>query len=80
MVATGAPGAAQVTYDLLRSTRPDDFLTNPVCVASDTLQTSAEDASVPGILFSYLVRVRNACGVSVGSGGEGNRAPAAACP
>jgi hypothetical protein len=75
------PGASEVSFDLLRSGAPDDF-TGSVCLVSDTSVTSAVDAATPdaGSIFSYLVRVTNACGSTVGSGSDGSPRSAGPCP
>ena len=63
--APEAPGAASVTYDLLRNSAAEDF-TTATCVASGLTATTASDpATTSGIVY-YLVRSSNACGESLG--------------
>lgn len=63
--APEAPGAATVTYDLLRNSAAEDF-TTATCVASGLTATTANDpATTSGIVY-YLVRASNACGESLG--------------
>lgn len=59
-------------YDLLRSTRPDDFDAPATCVASAIAMpgTSAEGAPSAGGAWFYLSRARNACPDGVGSLGK----------
>jgi choice-of-anchor B domain-containing protein len=71
-----SPGATSVTYDLLRSGDPGDFMSG-VCMDSGTA-TTATDAAVPapGAVWYYLIRVENSCGANIGSASR----QAAACP
>jgi len=58
------PGAAAVTYDVLRSSGPDNFLTGTTCLADvDATDTVALDAELPasGSAAYYLVRAVNGC-------------------
>jgi subtilisin family serine protease len=73
------PGAAAVTYDLLRSTAAADF-TAATCVASGLTSTTATDPDpAPGI-FYYLVRANNGCGQSLGMTGAGQPRGGTGCP
>ncbi|MCP3982196.1 MAG: hypothetical protein GY716_23050 [bacterium] len=67
-----APGA--FTYEVVRSTEADDFITSPQCVESDDTDTMATDSTTPpsGTLFHYVVQARNLCGV--GSAGVSSTA------
>jgi choice-of-anchor B domain-containing protein len=71
-----SPGAVSVTYDLLRSGDPGDFMSG-VCMGSGT-STTATDAAIPasGMVWHYLVRVENGCGANLGSASR----QAATCP
>jgi len=62
-----APGAAQLSYDVLRSTDAREFHTAG-CVASGLSGTAATDLAEPpaGTIFYYLVRAGNDCGESLG--------------
>jgi uncharacterized repeat protein (TIGR01451 family) len=66
---SASPGATSVTYDFLRSSSAADF-SEAACLASAQSQPQAEVTEVPppGTVFFYRVRVRNACGVTPGSG------------
>ena len=57
------PGAVSVTYDLLRSPVPSDFIGEGSCLGAGLTETAAVDAETPaaGELFYYLVRVDNGC-------------------
>jgi hypothetical protein len=77
--APEAPGASSVTYDLLRSSVADDF-SAATCVASDLTATTASDPSpLTGIAY-YLVRVKNACGESLGLSRAGLPRVGSGCP
>lgn len=81
-VAPLAPGAAAVSYDVLRADAPDGFAA-AACVAADAASTVATDGSLPGPgeLFAYLVRVRNACGATLGEASPGvDPRAGASCP
>jgi len=77
--APSQPGAAVVTYDLLRSTIVDGFL-SPTCLVVDTASTTAGDPAIPGAVFYYLVRAKNACGGNVGIRSDGIPRTAGSCP
>ena len=66
--APSRPGAIADLYDAIRSAIPSDFVTNAVCVASDTGPATATDGTTPplGKAFYYLVRAQDAC-----PGGQG---------
>lgn len=69
-----ASGGAAVAYDTLRSDLAGDFVSDGVCVESnDGADVISSDASapLPGAAYFYLVRARNACPGSSGSGSPG---------
>ncbi|HYV85684.1 MAG TPA: hypothetical protein VFB49_07230, partial [Patescibacteria group bacterium] len=79
------PGAASVSYDLLRSNVASDFQSAAVCLDSGIPGPSAPDAAAPALnkFFYYLARARNACpgGVgTVGAGSSGVPRAALVCP
>lgn len=58
------PGGVATSYDAMRSTDPSDFVNAATCLPSpDLTSLTRADAldPVPGGLFVYLVRARNAC-------------------
>ena len=79
-----APGGDALTYETIRSTAADDFLTAAVCLdVQDPTATTAVDREVPapGGPFHYLVRAANACGVgSAGQASDASTQPIIACP
>jgi hypothetical protein len=77
--APASPGGTVVTYDLLRSAAAGDFSV-PTCVARSVTATSATDPGLPGRVFHYLVRARNACGGNLGTDSSGTPRVAGACP
>lgn len=77
-------GSITPVYDVLRSDRPDDFLTAAVCIetadGTDAIATDTEPVA-PGGLFYYLVRAKNDCGSgSLGEGSGGTARDAIDCP
>ncbi|HKQ62632.1 MAG TPA: S8 family serine peptidase [Candidatus Polarisedimenticolaceae bacterium] len=74
-----APGGSGVRYDLLRSTRADDFGA-ATCVAKDLASTSASDSALPIEAFYYLVRAKNGCGSNLGTRSDGTPRTAPSCP
>jgi hypothetical protein len=68
------PGAASVSYDLLRSSVASDFQSAAVCLDSGIAGPSAPDAAAPSLnkFFYYLARARNACPGGVGTAGAGS--------
>jgi hypothetical protein len=78
-------GTNATTYDVLRSSAPDDFL-SPVCIDPDPTGLSAEDGETPvppGAGFYYLVRANSGCPDGLGSLGlrhPGIPRTAPACP
>jgi N-acetylneuraminic acid mutarotase len=80
-----APGGTALVYDVLRSTIPSDFMDAAACIASDSIATTAFDASVPpeGSAYFYLVRAANDCpgGESpTGTDSEGQPIAGRSCP
>jgi len=61
--APSEPAGMVLLYDLLRSTRADDFGAAAECLLSDAEGASATDAGTPaaGNAFYYLARGRNRC-------------------
>jgi hypothetical protein len=61
------PGGTAVLYDVLRSEDPASFLA-AVCVETGSADTVASETAdpLPGQLFAYLIRSRNACGGTLG--------------
>jgi len=83
--APTAPGATSITYDLIRSSNPADFVGSGVCAVTNTTDTAATDASTPapGAVSYYLVRAENACPGGLGSLGtnsQGAPRTALTCP
>ena len=78
-------GGTAVSYDVIRSTDPSDFLVPGVCAATNTLLTDAADPDLPpdaGIYF-YLVRAENECPGGqgpLGSASDGTPRAGRACP
>jgi len=72
------PGAANIVYDLLRSSGPNDF-SSAECLAADITETSASDAAVPPAGFYYLVRTENGCGTNTGAASDGTPRSAPMC-
>jgi serine protease AprX len=73
VLAWSAPteaGASVVHYDVLRSEKPEDFLT-AICLSSSEAATGGSDEELPVEIFYYLVRVTNRCSGSLGSGSGG---------
>ncbi|HEX4826334.1 MAG TPA: hypothetical protein VFV19_18685 [Candidatus Polarisedimenticolaceae bacterium] len=73
-----AGGSTTILYDVLGSSTPGDF-SAAQCLASGTSATTYDESGFTGIRY-YLVRSRNACGSSLGSGSNGNPRTGAACP
>jgi len=71
-------GGTAVTYDVLRSALPADFM-SAECVATSLTTTSLTLTPGSGNEF-YLVRSRNACGATLGSDSAGIERSGAACP
>ncbi len=71
-----APGGTALTYDVLRSTNPANFVaTGAICLADgNPADTAASDPQLPlgGKLLAYLVRARNGCPQGVGGLGAGS--------
>jgi hypothetical protein len=70
-----APGADSVLYDVLRSSKPADFLTGTVCLDdADPQDTVAADPGTPssGAAWFHLVRAVNGCEQGAGSLGRGS--------
>jgi hypothetical protein len=67
-VDPGGPSQT-LTYDVLRSTNPIDFLVSGTCFARGTPSTSVTDTDVPplGTVLYYSVRATNVCYTGVGS-------------
>src|SRR5262245_21904773 len=66
---SGTPGGSADQYEAFRSTDPADFAAGAVCLSTiDTHATFATepDSPLPGGVFFYLVRARNACPSGVG--------------
>lgn len=80
-LAPGQPGAAAVTYDLLRSADAPSFV-SATCLESGETDTVATDVlePAPGALLAYLVRVTNGCGSNLGHGSDGSPRTGATCP
>ena len=75
------PGAAAVTYAVVRSQDPADFLSGADCLPLfNPNAPSAVDAEPPasGMFFAYLPRAVNGCPLGEGSVGEGREA--ISCP
>jgi len=70
--APAVPGAASLSYDLIRSSNPADFVGSGLCAVTNTSSLGATDATspAPGSVSYYLVRAENAC--PDGSGPLGN--------
>lgn len=83
--APAVPGIAPISYDVLSSREPGEFVTNPPtrCVESDGADTLAVDAIAPGpgeVAF-YLVRAESACGPgSLGDLSSGAPRAGTGCP
>ncbi len=62
-----------LTYDVIRSTDADDFMTDPTCLDGDPTQTWILDPEIPeqGSMFCYLVRAVNKCPGDLGLGDVG---------
>ena len=78
-------GATTVSYDVLRSSDPADFVGPAVCAVTDTSQTGALDPMLPpdGLVFYYLVRAENGCPGgqgSLGSSSDGTPRSGRTCP
>jgi hypothetical protein len=57
---------ASTTYDVVRSSVDSDYVSAALCLASGLSATTFTDSFLPdpGVSWFYLVRSRNACGVS----------------
>ena len=77
-----ATGPVALTYDVVRTSNPADFVTNRVCVESDGSDTTAVDAAIPppGGLFTYVVRVQGCGGQTAGRGSNGQPRVVGPCP
>ena len=73
-----APGALTPLYDLLRTETPAD-LDTAECIESGLDEPLAVDSVSPTPFVSYIVRVRNVCGSTLGDATSGPRF-APACP
>jgi hypothetical protein len=71
-------GGATMSYDVLRSSGPADFM-SAECVATAISTTSVALTPASGNEF-YLVRSRNACGGTLGADSTGLDRPGASCP
>jgi hypothetical protein len=63
------PGAVSLTYDLIRSANPSDFVMASTCVALPNASVPAgSDASLPapGQVLCYLARAKNSCPSGLG--------------
>ncbi len=84
--APSEPGATVWSFELLRSTTPENFFTATECVAdpnsADRTAEDSEDPQPAEILF-YVVRARNGCPMGEGTVGrrsDGVPRPARSCP
>src|SRR5262249_15300284 len=70
--------ASALSYDVIRSSNPADFVSGSTCVSSDAPGTSAVDNQIPPLAtrFYYLVRAQNGC--PAGQGPLGNASNGAA--
>ena len=52
------------------------------CLVSNSTSRNATDPQVPepGVVFHYLIRTRNACGVNLGTSSDGTPRQGATCP
>ena len=73
------PGALTPLYDVLRSAKAEHFTATP-CLDVDLTGNASSDAQVPLHIFHYLVRVKNPCGTTVGTGSQGAARDAELCP
>ncbi|HKQ96524.1 MAG TPA: hypothetical protein VJV75_01485, partial [Candidatus Polarisedimenticolia bacterium] len=74
-----ASGGSSIRYDLLRSTRADDF-SAATCLLSNATVTSTTDPELPASAFFYLVRAGNPCGGNLGRRSDGTPRSAPTCP
>jgi hypothetical protein len=78
----GAPGS--VSYDVIRSTSPTDFVGPGVCLeTNDAGDTVASDSAIPpvGQVYYYVVRPENICGQGIAwRDSSGAARPARSCP
>lgn len=67
------PGAQVVTYDVLRSINPANFITSTECVSWGSSALVVQDATDPveGGLFCYVVRAVNDCPATMDEGDVG---------
>jgi hypothetical protein len=72
-------GGTAVSYDLIRSTRADDF-TGGNCLATGIPTLSTPDPDLPAGVFYYLVRARNHCGGNLGTRSDGTPRVGPGCP
>ncbi len=76
--------SGSVRYDTIRSSSPPDFDAAGICIETDDgADLVAVDTEVPGqgVVFYYLIRAENDCGVgAVGNATSGPRPPARDCP
>ena len=71
-------GTAVPLYDVVRSTTSDFSAVS--CVETDIPGTTASDADIPGLVYRYLVRVKNGCGDNTGLDAAGDARVTPACP
>jgi subtilisin family serine protease len=72
-------GTEILSYDVLRSDRPDDF-SGSACVATNLSLTTTVDSSVPTETLYYLVRSSNACAENLGQTSDGVPRDGPFCP
>jgi len=78
-----APGAVEISYDLLKSDVPYDFVNATACTATEDPMVSVSDEPLGAAAFFYRVRARNGCPAGVGPlGNDSQGAPVSgrACP
>ena len=79
------PGAAAVTYELLRGSGANNFVTGTACIGVGSAEPRATDPTLPvlGDVLYYLARAVNDCpggDGSVGQSSAGEPRPARSCP
>jgi subtilisin family serine protease len=77
--APSAAGGAAPVYDVLRSSQPGDF-SAAACLAGGMGGFTVQDDGIPSGMFSYLIRVRNGCGETLGLDSAGAPRAGAPCP
>ena len=67
-------GSTQMRYDSMRSTDPSDFLSQGLCLETDSTVATSSDVEnpLPGRSFDYLVRSENDCPLGGGNPGTGS--------